>query len=273
MLDQLITLKEKPHNVIFIETKFCNVNQAINHYLKAIVCDKTPYCNQCPNCKKIDDQTYIDLIQLNGYAQSIKKEDILIIQDQFAKTASEKANKKIYVIQGVENTTPEALNSLLKFLEEPNSDNIYAIFTTKNINQVLPTIRSRCLQFYLDSDKKNFASKINGLKKYSDEEKTLILKVFNNEEEFKQEVASEDYATITKYLKNLRRDKNNPAKVALLANEFKSFDYLFIQKLLTYLRAVTIKNQHRLVQLIKRVHLTPTKILIFNEILNIVRNE
>ena len=36
-----------------------------------------------------------------------------------------------------------AMNSLLKFLEEPVEE-VYAILTTKNINKVLPTIQSRC---------------------------------------------------------------------------------------------------------------------------------
>ena len=37
----------------------------------------------------------------------------------------------------------EALNSLLKFLEEPNQ-NIYAIFTAQSEFGILPTIKSRC---------------------------------------------------------------------------------------------------------------------------------
>ena len=49
----------------------------------------------------------------------------------------------IYIIHLVENMGVEAVNSILKFLEEPGSE-IYAFLTTNNENNVLPTIISRC---------------------------------------------------------------------------------------------------------------------------------
>ena len=45
---------------------------------------------------------------------------------------------------------PEAANSMLKFLEEPE-DNIVAILMTNNINNVLSTIISRCKVFKLSN--------------------------------------------------------------------------------------------------------------------------
>lgn len=47
------------------------------------------------------------------------------------------------MLLNIENSTNEAMNSLLKLLEEP-MPGIYAIFTCQNINRVLPTIQSRC---------------------------------------------------------------------------------------------------------------------------------
>ena len=49
----------------------------------------------------------------------------------------------IYVLDHAENATPDALNSLLKFLEEPGSDMI-AILIVEQLDRVLPTIISRC---------------------------------------------------------------------------------------------------------------------------------
>ena len=46
-------------------------------------------------------------------------------------------------MENIENSTIEAMNSLLKMLEEPTSG-VYAIFTCQNLNRVLPTIQSRC---------------------------------------------------------------------------------------------------------------------------------
>ena len=47
------------------------------------------------------------------------------------------------VIENIDNATTEALNAFLKNLEEPNKNIIY-ILTATNINNVIPTITSRC---------------------------------------------------------------------------------------------------------------------------------
>ena len=44
---------------------------------------------------------------------------------------------------------PEAMNTLLKTLEEP-VPGIYAILTCENMNRVLPTIISRCMVIHLE---------------------------------------------------------------------------------------------------------------------------
>jgi len=54
----------------------------------------------------------------------------------------------IYVLHLVETMTPIAVNSLLKFLEEPGK-NIFAFLTTENEAKVLPTIISRTQVFRL----------------------------------------------------------------------------------------------------------------------------
>jgi len=47
------------------------------------------------------------------------------------------------ILKNIENSTPEALNALLKNLEEP-AEHIYYILTCQNLSQILPTIKSRC---------------------------------------------------------------------------------------------------------------------------------
>ena len=76
-------------------------------------------CEECESCQRIAQGQYADLIVLDGADRSIKKDEILSLQEQFSKTALEGNGKKIYILDHAENATPEALNSLLKFLEEP----------------------------------------------------------------------------------------------------------------------------------------------------------
>lgn len=112
---------------------------------KSILCDNpNPLaCNNCITCLRIDDNNYPDFIVYDGQEATIKKDEVTSIETQFDKEAFETKGIMIYVIHLVENMTPEAINSILKFLEEPGK-NIYAFLTTNNENNVLPTIISRC---------------------------------------------------------------------------------------------------------------------------------
>jgi DNA polymerase-3 subunit delta' len=92
---------------------------------------------------RIDDNNYPDFIVLDGSKDTIKKEAVGNIETQFEKTPFESKGKMIYIIHLVETMRAEAINSILKFLEEPGSE-IYAFLTTNNESSVLPTIISRC---------------------------------------------------------------------------------------------------------------------------------
>ena len=113
---------------------------------QSIVCESDDYfgCEQCEACQKITNNSYADLKYIDGSNTSIKKDDIINLQLSFHKTGIEKSGKKVYIINCAENMTIEACNSLLKFLEEPSSENMFAIFIVDNLQQVLPTIVSRC---------------------------------------------------------------------------------------------------------------------------------
>ncbi len=97
----------------------------------------------CSNCKRIEQNLYTDLLFLDGSAGSIKKDDVAGIVNGFSKTPNEAKGIMVYIIHLVENMTSEAVNALLKFLEEP-SQNCYAILTSQNPSRILPTIVSRC---------------------------------------------------------------------------------------------------------------------------------
>lgn len=119
--------------------------EVAQYLAKSILCDDpSPLaCNNCITCMRIDSDNYPDIIKLDGSKAIIKKEDVLNIENRFEKTAFETKGIMIYIVNQVENMRVEAVNSMLKFLEEPESE-IYAFLTTNNINNILPTIVSRC---------------------------------------------------------------------------------------------------------------------------------
>ena len=76
-----------------------------------------------------------------------QKEKLMVADsDSIVEEASIKpifADKKIIIIRNIDNAMEQAQNKLLKTLEEP-AKNVFFILTASSLNQVLPTIRSRC---------------------------------------------------------------------------------------------------------------------------------
>jgi DNA polymerase-3 subunit delta' len=100
-------------------------------------------CQTCYACKQIANLTYPDLMYLDANSETVNKQSISEIETNLSKSAKMKANKQLYLITNLEKVKEDALNSLLKFLEEPN-ENVFAIFTSTNLEAILPTIVSRC---------------------------------------------------------------------------------------------------------------------------------
>ncbi len=136
--------KQVSHAYLLVGEQGTPLLSTAKYLAKTLVCDHpSPFaCNTCFTCLRMDDGNYADFILLDGSQKTIKKEEIQMIESAFEKTALEDKGIMIYIIHLVENMTLEAINSLLKFLEEPE-ENIYAILTTENELKVLPTILSR----------------------------------------------------------------------------------------------------------------------------------
>ncbi|MEG0265872.1 MAG: DNA polymerase III subunit delta [Erysipelotrichaceae bacterium] len=112
--------------------------------VQSLLCEQSGFaCEECDDCKRVIHNNYADMIYLSGETTSIKKDDILELQHEFNKTGLESKGRKVYIIDHGENATPDAMNSLLKFLEEPTSDMI-AILIVEQVDRMLPTIVSRC---------------------------------------------------------------------------------------------------------------------------------
>lgn len=112
---------------------------------QSLVCEHPDVlaCSHCDSCLRVVKNLYSDGVIINSFPSSIKKEEILQLQSDLANTALEQAQKKYAIIHHIEHSSAEAANSLLKFIEEPQSSSLTIILTTTDENSVLPTIRSR----------------------------------------------------------------------------------------------------------------------------------
>lgn len=111
-------------------------------------------CSECNICNRIDKENFGELKIINPVNKVIKKEAILELKNEF-KTKSIEGKNEVYIINDAETLNGAASNTILKFLEEPDS-NIVAIFTTTNLDSVIKTIVSRCQVIKIN----NFQKKI-----------------------------------------------------------------------------------------------------------------
>jgi DNA polymerase-3 subunit gamma/tau len=103
-------------------------------------------CGVCKSCKAIDDDSHVDVIEIDA-ASHTGVDDVREIIDSVRYKAVI-GRYKIFIIDEVHMLSKSAFNALLKTLEEPPSHVLF-IFATTEINKIPATILSRCARFDL----------------------------------------------------------------------------------------------------------------------------
>ncbi|MBI5732946.1 DNA polymerase III subunit gamma/tau [Candidatus Jorgensenbacteria bacterium] len=102
-------------------------------------------CNQCDECRAIDDGRSLDVIEID--AASNRGIDEIRNLKESVRLSPTTATHKVFIIDEAHMLTKEAFNALLKTLEEPPSHAIFILATTE-IEKIPVTISSRTQQFY-----------------------------------------------------------------------------------------------------------------------------
>jgi DNA polymerase-3 subunit delta' len=255
-LNNLLNASTKPHALIFVESKLCSLDDFIKEYMKSIV-ENAKWKN------KIDTNTYYDVIKIDGYKSNIKKDEILRIIQQFQQSAVEIAGVKFYIIYGIEFASQQAVNALLKFLEEPPT-NTYAILTTRTIDLVLPTIKSRCQVYIVPTNEHSIIKQLSKYK-FNDEEINIIKNTYYDINELIGDIESKLFIKSYSFAKELIAHHDDLIIVKQLADQFKKMDYQQIYLVLKIISNL-IPNNVNLYELIQNVNFNPIKILIFDNL-------
>jgi DNA polymerase-3 subunit delta' len=99
-------------------------------------------CGQCRSCLKIAHGNHPDVRVIEAVNGTIKIDQIRSMQREVTLSPHE-GLWKVYIIRQMEQATTEAANCLLKTLEEPPAQ-VILMLTASDIDQLLPTIISRC---------------------------------------------------------------------------------------------------------------------------------
>lgn len=156
-LQKLVDLyhEEKMSHVYLLETN--NLDKAYTDLLqviKQINCEKefVNDCHKCNLCNLVNQASLPSLVVVEADGNNIKKEQVVELKRKFSYRPVYTTNN-IYIIKNAAKMNKESSNTMLKFIEEPN-DNILGFLLTENLNNVLPTIRSRCeiLKIWYEED-------------------------------------------------------------------------------------------------------------------------
>lgn len=107
-------------------------------------------CQHCRPCRLIASHDFSDLKIIEPQGQLIKTETVRSLLREFSSSGFEQ-EAQFFIIKEADKMHPNAANSLLKYIEEPQSHS-YMILLTQDDSKILPTIKSRTQVFHFQKD-------------------------------------------------------------------------------------------------------------------------
>ena len=141
------------HALLCITPSGFGVHQLAAHLAKMLMCDNlisTGACGACRNCHLISKNNHPDYLLLSDDQSIIKVDQIRAINTRLGEK-SQLGGNTVVIFESCERMNLASANALLKMLEEP-PNNTYFVLTCESLEQLLPTIRSRCLTLTLPND-------------------------------------------------------------------------------------------------------------------------
>ncbi len=112
----------------------------------------TDCCDDCPTCRKIDNDTHADMHWARPESKSrvvtVEQMRELMREIQLKPTEAE---YKVAIITAADRLNPQAANAFLKTLEEPPAKSVLILLTTEP-QRILETVLSRCLRLNFSGD-------------------------------------------------------------------------------------------------------------------------
>ncbi len=144
-LVQIKTLGRWPHAMLFAGPSGIGKRKVAMACAQILVCEKEELaCGACGPCLRIEKEQSESLLFLKpdekAARPTIKVEAVRELLDSLSLASMGPA--RVVIIDNVQIMNPQAANALLKTLEEP-FDNVYFILIAEDLQQLMPTIRSR----------------------------------------------------------------------------------------------------------------------------------
>jgi DNA polymerase-3 subunit gamma/tau len=145
-LTNALATRQVAHAYLFCGPRGTGKTTTARLLAKTLNCEAggTEPCNRCASCLEIVSGSSLDVIEIDA-ASNRGIDDMRSLREQ-VRFASVNGRYKVYIIDECHMLTTEAVNALLKTLEEP-PDSVVFVMATTEAHKVLPTIVSRCQRF------------------------------------------------------------------------------------------------------------------------------
>lgn len=143
----LLEKQRFPQSILLTGPRHIGIKLFIQHLLGHLLCKEGKYCGHCSECTLLLKGTHADvyIIKPEDEDSVIKIEPIRSLQQDVYQTP-QRGRYRLIVIESADKMNTAAANALLKVLEEPPKHTLF-ILIAEHINNLLPTILSRCQKF------------------------------------------------------------------------------------------------------------------------------
>ncbi|MDG2416945.1 MAG: AAA family ATPase [Pelagibacterales bacterium] len=261
LIKNLIKKKQFPNSLILSGQKGIG---------KSLIAKNTAYC--LVGCIKLDNLNYIkefishnilfickdNLEEKKQSKQLMYRDDISHISS-FFKNKNESHSKRVCIIDAIDDLSLDAINSLLKIIEEPNL-NCHFILISHDNKKLLSTIKSRSFQIKFNNFKKSdFLSVLNEIDDLKTTDHSYLYELTRGSLDISKSYINNDFRDIDDHLQKIYEDKNNIKSntayhyISFLNNKggdkaliISFFDYLILKKILFIKNSIKSLNYNKI---------------------------
>ena len=150
-LNRLVCEEKVAHAYLFEGSSDTDNIVFAKSFVKGVLCPKNlgENCGECELCAKIDHDNHEDIYYPEKNNKTSRGKEVI-------DTIEEKLNIKpigdrnVVIMRESDIMTPEAQNRFLKILEEPPGNSLI-ILLAENIENLKPTVLSRCVKYRIDN--------------------------------------------------------------------------------------------------------------------------
>ena len=149
-LEKIVRTNRVSHAYLFEGPTGIDKEAFARGFIKGVLCPKGlgENCGECSICNKVDHGNHEDVSWISRDGLSVKDAVVTAIQEKL--NVRPVGGRNVIVISDSDTMTPQAQNRLLKTLEEPPGDALI-ILLSENMENLAPTIQSRCVKFRIDA--------------------------------------------------------------------------------------------------------------------------